>query len=101
MTQAKLGVKHAIEHELLEPFEVHDVREGELVVSFKATVAVCPSGTLVLCGNQHFNAENFPTDKKVEDSDLAALLELSMDLKEQKKRKKDAKRAAKEEEKKE
>jgi curved DNA binding protein len=101
VTKAKLGVKHCIEHELLEPFEVHDVREGELVVSFKATVAICPSGTLVLCGDSHFNAENFPTDKKVEDEELSKLLELSMDLKEQKKRKKEAKKAAKEEEKKE
>lgn len=101
VTQTKLGVKHAVEHELIEPFEVHDVKEGELVISFCATVAVCPSGTLILCGNESFNAENFPTDKKVEDSDLSALLELSMDLKEQKKRKKEAKRAAKEEEKKE
>ena len=95
VTQAKLGVKHCVDHELLEPFEVHEVRKGEHVASFKATVAITPGGTLILCGDEHFNADNFPTDKKVEDKELSALLELSMDLKEQKKRNKAARKAAK------
>lgn len=101
VTQAKLGVKHSVEHELVEPFEVHDVRKGELVVCFKSTVALCPSGTLILCGDSDVDLSLYPTDKKIEDAELSSLLELSMDLKEQKKRKKSAKKSAKEEEKKE
>ena len=59
LTQAKIGVKHCVDHELLEPFEVHEVRKGERVASFKATIAITAGGTLVLCGNDHFNADNF------------------------------------------
>jgi len=75
---------------LLEPFEIHEVRKGEQVANFKATVALTAGGTSVLCGDDHFNSDNFPTEKKVQDAELSALLELSMDLKEQKKRAKAA-----------
>lgn len=40
VTTAKLGVKHCIEHDLLEQFEVHTLKDGELGVSFKATIAI-------------------------------------------------------------
>lgn len=95
VTIAKLGVKHCVDHELLEPFEVHTLKEGEICVSFKATVGILGSGTTsILSGNSAFDASQYATSKKVEDAELAALLELNMDLKEQKKRKKADKRAA-------
>jgi hypothetical protein len=88
VTTAKLGVKHCMEHELLEAFEVHTLKDGELAVSFKATVAILPSGTIVLAGNQGFRSELYANDKKVQDAELSALLALDMDLHKQKERSK-------------
>lgn len=91
-TEAKIGVKSCLEHELLEAHEVHAARQGDIIVSFKATVAICPSGTSILCGNSHFDASKYKTTKKIEDQELSELLALSMDLKDQKKRNKAAKK---------
>ena len=88
VTTAKLGVKHCMEHNLLEPFEVHTLKDGELAVSFKATVAILPSGTFVLAGNKEFKPELYSNDKNVQDAELSALLALDMDLSKQKERSK-------------
>jgi len=67
ITTAKLGVKHCQEHSLLEPFEVHTVKEGEQSASFKATIGILESGTTVLAGNKGFNADLYVPDKRIED----------------------------------
>jgi curved DNA binding protein len=64
-TTAKLGVKHCLDHELLEPFEVHTLKDGELGVSFKATIAILEGGTQVIAGNKIFNADLYASDTSV------------------------------------
>lgn len=101
ITSAKIGIKHCLENELVEPHEVMDVKEGEIVASMKGTVAILPSGTAILCsGSSVFVEENFVADRSVEDAKLASLLAQSMDLQEQKARRK-AQAGKPEEEKKE
>lgn len=98
ITKARLGVKHCLEHELLEPFEVHALKDGELAVSFTATIAIMEHGTAILAGNKDFNPELYKADKSIEDKELAELLTLSMDMKEQKKRSKTGKKGGEAEE---
>lgn len=84
----KIGVKQAMDHELLEPFQVVEEKVGEIVAHWKASVAVLANGTVFLSGNLPFDASKYESETKIEDKELAELLELSMDLKDQKKRKK-------------
>lgn len=101
VTQAKMGVKHCVDNELLEPHEVTEIKEGN-VARFTVTVAITQTGTSILCGNTLLQGDRYETSKSVEDEELKNLLALSMDMKEQKKRAKEAKKAAAaEEEKKE
>ena len=96
ITSAKLGVKHCMDHELLEPFEVHELDSGEQMVRFCATVAIQGAGTAILAGGEsHFDASLYEGAAKVEDQELADLLALSMYFKEQKKRIKAPKKASK------
>ena len=102
ITTAKLGLKPCVEKELLEAFEVHTLNSGEQCARFCATVAVQGAGTAVLAGGEgHYDASKYEGSTKVEDAELATLLTLSMDLKEQKKRLKAARKAAKKEDTKE
>jgi curved DNA binding protein len=96
-TTARIGVKHCLDHQLLEPFNVVEEDKGELVAHWKADVAVLPNGTAFLSGNLPFDASQCETDNKIEAQELSDLLALSMDLKEQKKRKKAPKPDAKQE----
>ena len=94
-TAVRIGVKQAMDHDLLEPFQVVEEKKGEIVAHWKASVAVLANGTIFISGQQPFDRSRYETDQKVEDKELAALLEVSMDLKEQKKRKKDTEKAPK------
>jgi curved DNA binding protein len=94
-TAVRIGVKQAMDHELLEPFQVVEEKKGEVVAHWKASVAVLANGTIFISGNIPFDASKVETDKKIEDKELAQLLEVSMDLKEQKKRKKETEKAPK------
>lgn len=96
-TTARIGVKHCLDHQLIEPFNVVEEEKGELVAHWKADVAVLPNGTVFLSGNLPFDASRFETDNKIVAQELSDLLALSMDLKEQKKRKKAVKTEAKDE----
>jgi curved DNA binding protein len=94
-TAARIGVNQALDHELLEPFMVVEEKKGEVVAHWKASVAVLANGTVFISGNLPFDRTKYESDLKVEDKELAALLEVSMDLKEQKKRKKTTETAPK------
>jgi curved DNA binding protein len=95
-TMVRIGVKHCVDHELIEPFTVVEEEKSELVAHWKATVAVLANGTVFLSGNLPFDESRFETDNKVENQGLKDLLALSMDLKEQKKRKKPTEKSTKE-----
>lgn len=87
-TGVRIGVKHCLEHQLIEPFAVVEEEKGEVVAHWKADVAILPTGTVFLSGNIPFDESKFETDHKIESQEIKDLLALSMDLKEQKKRKK-------------
>lgn len=91
ITTARIGVKHCMDHELIEPFSVIEEEKGEVVAHWKATVAILPNGTVFLSGNFPHDEAKFESDHKIESKELADLFALSMDLKEQKKRKKTTK----------
>ena len=95
-TMVRIGVKHCVDHELIEPFTVVEEEKSELVAHWKATVAVLANGTVFLSGNLPFDESRYETDNKIEAQVLKDLLALSMDLKEQKKRKKPAEKSTKE-----
>lgn len=97
-TAVRIGVKHCLDHQLIEPYTVVEEEKDEIVAHWKASVAILANGTIFLSGNLDFDESHFESDNKVEDEKLAELLALSMDLKEQKKRKKDKKEDPKTEE---
>lgn len=96
-TMVRIGVKHCLDHQLIEPFSVVEEEKGEVVAHWKASVAVLANGTVFLSGNLPFDESRFDTSNKIEDQELANLLAVSMDLKEQKKRKKTTKEEKKDE----
>jgi curved DNA binding protein len=96
-TTVRIGVKHCMDHELIEPFTVVEEKKGEVVAHWKASVAILANGTVFLSGNIPFDSEKYQSEHKVENQELKDLLALSMDLKEQKKRKKTTKDEVKEE----
>ncbi|CAI2372327.1 unnamed protein product [Moneuplotes crassus] len=100
-TMVRIGVKHCLDHDLIEPFAVIEEEKGEVVAHWKATVAVMANGTIFLSGNMDLNKDKFETDNTIESQELKDLLALSMGIKDQKKRKKDAEKKKKDEEKKE
>jgi len=87
-TAVRIGVKHCMDHELIEPFAVIEEEKGELVAHWKATAAILANGTVYLSGNMDVDETKFETENKIESQELKDLLAVSMDLKDQKKRKK-------------
>lgn len=87
-TSVRIGVKHCLDHQLIEPYTVVEEEKGEVVAHWKASVAILSNGTVFLSGNHSFDESKFETDNKLQDKEVTDLLALSMDLKEQKKRKK-------------
>lgn len=96
-TMVRIGVKHCVDHQLIEPFTVIEEEKEEVVAHWKASVAVLSNGTVFLSGNMPFDESKCNTDAKIESQELKDLLALSMDLKEQKKRRKAKKEDTKEE----
>jgi len=60
---AKVGVKECYEHDLITPYHVLTDKPGEFVAQFKATVAVLPRSTVVLCGGAPIDVSKFTSDK--------------------------------------
>lgn len=69
----KLGVKEALEHELLQGFPVLTEKEGNVVAQFKITVMLLQGGTISITGLPIEEAK-FKTENKVTDEALIALL---------------------------
>lgn len=65
-TAARIGVKQALDHQLIEPFQVVEEKKGEVVAHWKASVAVLAKRTIFLSGNMPFDAAKYEAEKKVE-----------------------------------
>ena len=88
LTAAKIGVKECITHDLMMPYPVQTEKPGEFVAQFKATIAVQPKSTAVLCGGRALCcAEGYKSDKKVQSAELNALINGDLWKKEEKKKK--------------
>lgn len=74
LTGAKVGVKECREHELLMAYPVLTEKPGEFVAQFKATVAIQPKSTVILCGGKALAREGLDSDKKVKNEELAKLI---------------------------
>ena len=92
-TAVRIGVKHCLDHELIEPFAVIEEEKGEVVAHWKSTIAILANGTVALSGNMEIDESHFETDNKIESQELKDLLAVSMDLKDQKKRRKEQAKA--------
>lgn len=99
-TAARVGVAECINHDMLHIYPVLTEKSGEFVAQFKATVALLPSGSLVL-NETPFEAELYESATKIEDKAVLDLLATSLDRKKAKKDKKAAKKEEKPAEKKE
>jgi hypothetical protein len=86
-TGAKVGVRECVDHDLLIPYPVLEEKAGEFVAHFKATIAVLPKSTGVLCGDLAFDAAKLKTDKEIKDEDLKALIARDLWVKEKKAKK--------------
>lgn len=95
-TAVRIGVKHCLDHDLIEPFAVIEEEKGEVVAHWKATVAILANGTVFLSGNMDLDSAKFDTENSIESQELKDLLATSMDLKDQKKRRKEAEKKKKE-----
>jgi len=71
---ARLGITECLKHDLVHPYPVLFERAGEVIAQFKFTVLILPSGT------QRLTSHALPyvsSEKKLEDPELVALLNLS------------------------
>ncbi|XP_077465310.1 proliferation-associated protein 2G4-like [Stigmatopora argus] len=87
--KARLGVVECAKHELLQPFNVLQEKEGEFVAQFKFTVLLMSNGPLRIT-NSLYEPELYKSEHQVEDKDLKALIQSSASRKAQKKKKKKA-----------
>ena len=69
----KLGVREALEHELLQGFPVLIEKEGTTVAQFKITVMILQGGTIAITGLPLDEAK-FKTENKIVDEELTKLL---------------------------
>ena len=74
LTGAKVGVKECMEHELICSFPVLQEKAGNFVAQFKATIAVQPKSTAILCGGKALDKAGLDSDKKIKDAELTALI---------------------------
>ncbi|XP_075882368.1 proliferation-associated protein 2G4-like [Nelusetta ayraudi] len=88
-SKARLGVVECAKHELLQPFNVMQERDGEFVAQFKFTVLLMANGPHRIT-NSLFEPELYKSELDVEDAELKTLLQSSASRKTQKKKKKKA-----------
>jgi curved DNA binding protein len=84
--QARMGVVECQKHELVTPYPVLLEREGSIVVHFKFTVLLLPSGTSRVTGLP-FEPAHYTTENTA-DEDIQAILALSSKKKKKKNKKK-------------
>lgn len=84
---AKVGVKECVAHELIMAYPVLSEKAGEFVAHFKATIAVQPKSTAILCGAKPPVLEGIDSDKKITDEELLKLINGEMWKAEQKPKK--------------
>ncbi|XP_061759331.1 proliferation-associated protein 2G4b [Nerophis ophidion] len=87
--KARLGVVECAKHDLIQPFNVLQEKEGEFVAQFKFTVLLMANGPLRITNSLH-EPDFYKSELEVEDPDLKALLQSSASRKTQKKKKKKA-----------
>lgn len=85
--QAKLGVSECVNRKLLNPFQVLYEKPGEIVVQFKFTVMVFPSGPSQITGLP-FDETMFESEHSIKDAELKSLLSSSLKHKSTKKKRK-------------
>ena len=90
LTGAKVGVKECVGHELIMAYPVLAEKKGEFVAQFKATIAVQPKSTAILCGARALN-DGVKSDKSVKNEELKALIASELWKKEEKKKEKKTK----------
>jgi methionine aminopeptidase len=91
LTGAKVGVKECLTHELLMDYPVLGEKKGDFIAQFKATIAVQPKSTAILCGGRDLvGKEGYESDKKIENAELSALI--ASDLWKMEDKKKDKKK---------
>ena len=71
---AKVGIKECFEHDLIMAYPVLTEKPGEFVAHFKATVAILPRSTIILCGGAAIDTSKLKSKKEVTDEDLKTLL---------------------------
>jgi len=97
-TSARVGVAECINHDLLHMYPVLTEKTGDFVAQFKATIALLPSGALVL-NEVPFENELYESTSKIEDKAILELLATSLDRKKVKKPAKEGKHEKKEDKK--
>ncbi|XP_061112593.1 proliferation-associated protein 2G4-like isoform X2 [Conger conger] len=91
--KARLGVVECAKHELVQPFNVLQEKEGEFVAQFKFTVLLMANGPMRITSGP-FQNELYNSEHDVQDPELKALLQSSASRKTQKKKKKKASKNA-------
>ncbi|TFJ88220.1 hypothetical protein NSK_000571 [Nannochloropsis salina CCMP1776] len=89
--QARMGVVECLKHDLLHPYPVLMERPGDIVVHFKATILLLPSGTAKVTGLP-YSTVGFVSDKELPE-DIKAILATSSKTSQKKKKKKKDKAA--------
>lgn len=83
-TGAKVGVRECVDHDLLIPYPVLEEKAGEFVAHFKATVAVLPKSTAVLCGQHDLDVTKLKCDSEIKSEELKAVIARDLYVKEKK-----------------
>ena len=77
-------MKECVGHDLIMAYPVLAEKKGEYVAQFKATIALQPKSTAILCGARALNSDGLETDKSVKNEELKALIASELWKKEEK-----------------
>jgi methionine aminopeptidase len=87
-TGARVGVKECLNHDLLMSYPVLSDKVGEFVAQFKATIAVQPKSTAVLCGGRALAADGIKSEHSIKNEELKTLISSNLWQREDLKKKK-------------
>ncbi|KAF5107615.1 hypothetical protein DV495_004876 [Geotrichum candidum] len=72
--KARMGLKEAITHSLVTPYDVVYEKSGEVVVQFFATIGLTKNGTVKFAGPVAPNFDVIKSDKKITNEEIVQLL---------------------------
>ncbi|CAI2186499.1 4125_t:CDS:2 [Funneliformis geosporum] len=72
--KARMGIVECVKHELVNNYDVYQVKDGEFVAQFFNTILLTDNGVTNKITSTLYDPESVQSDKKLEDKDILQLL---------------------------